>query len=277
MSRRAIALARPRVHHEALDWARRVVTNGGSVSQSTMRAVSTFCDAIERAGIRDRFYRLNLFCGTGLSACLVPLYRGQTFGGAAYGSTTDTNNNFVSGDYAETGASGGLKGNGTTKFLNTGLNCSSLSLGDRHISVYEIAKATTAYSTSIGNRGTSALFELDLESPITTYTLYASSAANAARDTAYTQGGAHFVGSQAATTSSVLFKNGSSAATGATNATTAPAAPIYVLALRNGSITSDYSSARIGAYSIGLSMSSGQALAYYSAMQAFQTALARQV
>ena len=110
------------VHPEAAAWRSAVVANGGSVSGSTMKAVSTFCAAIDSAGIRDRFYRLNLFAGTGLSACLVPLYRGQSRTGTQYGNITDTNANFVSGDYVETGATGGLKGLRTsTKRLNTGL------------------------------------------------------------------------------------------------------------------------------------------------------------
>jgi hypothetical protein len=61
-------LLRPRstIHPEAADWANRVRANGGSVSGSTLTAVSRFCASISAAGIRDRFYRLNLFCGTGL-------------------------------------------------------------------------------------------------------------------------------------------------------------------------------------------------------------------
>ena len=109
MSRRWIALTRPRIHHDALDWARRVVSNSGTVSQPTLRAVSTFCDAIDRAGIRDRFYRLNLFCGDNLSAALVPLYRNSSSTGTQLGGLTDTNaavsgqSPFVSGDYTLTG------------------------------------------------------------------------------------------------------------------------------------------------------------------------------
>jgi len=105
-------LLRPRstIHPEAADWANRVRANSGSVSGTTLNAVSKFCASISSAGIRDRFYRLNLFCGTGLAACLMPLYRGPSLGGTQYGGTTDTNNGpFVSGDYTETGTSGGLK------------------------------------------------------------------------------------------------------------------------------------------------------------------------
>lgn len=71
-------LLRPRAsgfHPEAAAWKTAVVANGGSVSGATLSAVDKFCKAIDAAGIRDRLYRVNLFAGTGLNACLVPLYR----------------------------------------------------------------------------------------------------------------------------------------------------------------------------------------------------------
>ncbi len=101
---------------DAADWIKRVEANSGSVSTATANAVTNFCNAIDAAGIRGKFYRLNLFCGTGLNACLVPLYRGPSLSGTQYGNATETNNGpFVSGDYVETGTGGGLLGNGTSK------------------------------------------------------------------------------------------------------------------------------------------------------------------
>jgi hypothetical protein len=50
-----ITLAPQVSNAEAQDWISRVYANGGTVSTSTASAVSTFCDAIEAAGIRDRF------------------------------------------------------------------------------------------------------------------------------------------------------------------------------------------------------------------------------
>ena len=64
-------------HPEALDWARRVVANGGLLTERSLSAVNRFCLAIQRAGIRERFYRCNLFAGGNLTACFTPLFRGQ--------------------------------------------------------------------------------------------------------------------------------------------------------------------------------------------------------
>lgn len=125
------------LHPDARDWAARVTTNGGSVSAATLSAVSTFCAAISAAGIRDRFYRLNLFCGnsdSSLNAVRTPLYRGPTLTGTQLGNATDTNNSFVAADYSE---GTGLKGNGSTKFLNTGLTASTLpDSKSRHLAFY---------------------------------------------------------------------------------------------------------------------------------------------
>jgi len=72
-----ITLAPQVSNADAQDWVNRVYANGGTVSAATANAVNDFANAIDAAGIRDRFYRLNLFCGTGLNACLVPLYQNR--------------------------------------------------------------------------------------------------------------------------------------------------------------------------------------------------------
>ena len=115
-----IAIAPQVSNADAQDWVNRVYINGGAVSVRTAAAVNQFCVDIEAASIRDRFFRLNLFCGTGLNACLVPLYRGQSIGGTQYGGTVDTNAGssaaFIGADYTE---SSGLLCNGA-KYLMLG-------------------------------------------------------------------------------------------------------------------------------------------------------------
>lgn len=276
MSRRSFALARPRVHHDALDWARRVATNGGAVSQRTLRAVSTFCDAIDRAGIRDRFYRLNLFAGNSdasLNAVRTPLFRGPSLTGTQYGNATDMNVNFVQGDYAETGATGGLKGNGTNKRLDTGIAGSALSAGNRHVSAYEIINATTDYSPSVVSG--SALATQHGIGPWTNVSTYAYRTHNAIGGNASaTKNVGFWLGSDASTTASVLYRNGSSvASTSGQNAGGSGNNSYNIL----GNPAGEWSEATVGGYSIGLSMTAGQVSSFYTAMQAFQTALGRQV
>jgi len=269
-------LLRPRstgFHPEAQAWRNAVIANGGTVSGSTLTAVSNFCRSIDGAGIRDRFYRLNLFCGTGLSAALVPLYRGQSRTGTQFGNTTDMNTNFVSGDYVETGASGGLQGNGTNKRLNTGLAGSALSPGDRHVSAYEIAIATTDYSMSVVS-GTVLATQHGI-GPWTNAATYAYRTHNSVGGAAViTKNTGHLLGSDTSTTASVLYRNGSSAASVSGQSAGGSGNTTYDIL---GSSGGEWSEARLGGYSIGLSMTAGQVSSFYTAMQAFQTALARNV
>jgi hypothetical protein len=272
------------VHPEAAAWRSAVVANGGSVSASTMKAVSKFCADIDAAGIRDRFYRLNLFAGTGLNACLVPLYRGQSRTGTQYGNTTDTNTNFVSGDYVETGASGGLKGLRTsTKRLETGLAPAEFSGHNFHASSYECATSDTSYDTSIGAwRGAnSAGFSLGTSDNTGLYDF--SLINNAIRVTASPPDG-HIIGTQTGNRTGAIFRNGVSVSTsyigGANTASdwslVTWAIAIFVAQSGAGSF-SEYSSARLGGYSVGLSLTGTQASAFYTAMNAFQTSLTRNV
>lgn len=286
MTRRFFALARPRVHHEALDWARRVVTNGGSVSQSTLRAVSAFCDAIERAAIRDRFYRLNLFCGTGLNACLVPLYRGASFTGTQYGNTTDTNNGpFVSGDYAETGASGGLNGNGTTKYLATGLNPYDAGLAetDFHTSGYfkDTLNASGVFVGSVNSNAQRGVIFHPAYLTIGMYARFGGLSNSGIENGTLAARNGHLIGVRRP--GGAGFRNGANInATSITSGSFAwdssGASPALFVFARNDTTASPSAqpfAGRCQAYSIGKGITDAQASSFYTAIQSFQTALAR--
>jgi|LakMenE01Jun11ns_1017448.scaffolds.fasta_scaffold9858760_3 hypothetical protein len=264
------------VHPEANAWRTAVVANGGSVSASTMKAVSTFCAAIDLAGIRDRFYRLNLFAGTGLNACLVPLYRGQSRTGTQYGNTTDTNvGPFVSGDYAETGASGGLKGNGTSKYLDTGFLANTLTQSGRHLGVVFQASTVEAagrYWFGTDNFGcdSNAFWGVGTSSS-TSNTNRCSNGTSAFTNTI--SGKPHVLVSGNGAAAS--YVNGSAGSTINQTAFTAPAQAIYIFAQNRCNTPADYSPVRVLQYSIGDSMTAGQVSSLNTALAAFQTALSR--
>lgn len=103
-------------HPEAQDWINRVYTNNGTVSFLVASIVNKFCQDVDAAGLRNKFYRLNLFTGSNLNAALVPLYLGDIPFGTTYGNSTDTNVAFVSSDYS---LNRGLPGNASTKYIRT--------------------------------------------------------------------------------------------------------------------------------------------------------------
>jgi len=273
-------------HPEAQVWRNAVIANGGTVSGSTLNAVSRFCRSIDAANIRDRFYRLNLFCGTGLNAALVPLYRGPSRTGTQYGNTTDTNvGTFVSDDYAETGASGGLQGNGSSKFLNTGLPMNFTTPRDYHLAAVA-GNLTNNNAGFLGadtfGDGTSPRFYQGVVSftAATRPNIWYNIGTNF-RESSKTEnysGTNTYLGTGNAS-GNALYVAGTSVATALEtgSGTNANTYPIYVFGHNNRNLATPafLANARISAYSAGLHMSAAQVTAFESALSAFRIALGR--
>jgi hypothetical protein len=276
-----ITLAPQVSNADAQDWVNRVYANGGTVSTSTADAVNSFCDAIDAAGIRDRFARLNLMAGTGLNAALVPLYRSTSFGGSLLGNATDTNvGPFVSGDYVETGASGGLTGNGSSKYLNTGLAPSVLSDTSRHLAAYVGSVSNLAFSAYLSCRtsGSTGFFKLWMVSSTTLrYHTLGPNTGPTIGDVANHAAG-FYHGDNDATTG-YYYRNGVESVTADTGQTPTAGATRNVLVFANNTENGveGFSNGRLCGYSLGAYMTATQKADYYTAMQAFQTALSRQV
>ena len=268
------------LHHEAIDWATRASANGGLISTTTIRAVSEFCRAIDSAGIRDRFLRLNLSAG-GFLGSLVPLYRAASFGATVIGNATDTNINFVSGDHAETGASAGWKGNGTSKYLQTGVVPSTaMTYGNTHLSTFVEAAHTTgatAFPIMIGSRtGSLWLLMSAAQSTLSTPAYYQDENGGAAFSIVANPTG-HIVGSTIAQADKRFFINAVQSGSTTTNApaTTLPTVGVYVMANNFAGTAQLWYSGRVSAYSIGRGMTAAQVSAYTAAMLAVRAALNR--
>ena len=271
-------LLRPKTsgHPEALAWRDAVVANSGTVSASTLAAVTTFCRAIDSAGLRDRFYRLNLFCGDGLSAVLVPLYRGPSRTGTQYGNTADTNVNFVSGDYT---LATGLTGNGSTKYLQTGVSSSAWITGGNvqsHLAVY---KRTSVNSGALLSARSSTLvnnWELGAGGNV-----LGGSGGSFAIPTPHDS----FIGvTRTASTAIVAFRRTVLSAENTVSGTVTGTSIPFAVFARNDQATDInaytpalFSNQTLAAYSIGAGLSVAQIALYDAAMQAFQTALGRNV
>jgi hypothetical protein len=264
-------------HPEANAWRSAVVANGGSVSASTMKAVSKFCADIDKAGIRDRFYRLNLFCGDTLNAVLVPLYKAESAGAAARGNATDSNNNFVSGDYT---LAGGLAGNGTNKHLSTGLAANSVTASNAHLGVGVLATDTnTGYRTAMGafDSVSGVAFLINLrrgDSVLRCFTAGSATDINASAgvlvQSAVLAGG-NIVGSNPS-----VYRNGSQFGTDATTSSTMTS-PVVINAFANNNVgtAAAFTNARLGWYSVGLGMSAAQVGLLNNAIDAFYTSIGR--
>jgi hypothetical protein len=272
------------VHPEAAIWRNNVIANSGSVSGSTLKAVSDFCRRIDAAGLRSKFYRLNLFCGTDLNACLVPLYRNTTAAGSVLGNSTDTNNGpFVSGDYAETGANGGLIGNGSSKYLATGFNPSTSASNDSfHLSVYasgtENTGTTRALIGSFATNQETYIGHLNNGGSQTGSIAGSNASANRIGPGATFQQGLLTIATGVGSRAGQFYVNGSTSGSSSTMAGSFLNGAIHVFAVNNNGTPGFYTSApRLRAYSIGLGMTGADVSAFNTAMQSFQTALTRNV
>lgn len=285
-----IAYFRATSHPEAAAWRTAVIANGGSVSDSTFTAVQTFCSAVDAvSGLRAKLFRVNLFCGTGLAAALVPLYRAGSSSGTQWGNSTDTNVNLVSGDYTETGTSGGLRA-GSTKYLNTGFLpvTAGLTPFDTHMSFYSRAQIATNTSVlaSFGGDTNQATFQF-LGFGGISLIYYRSGGGNNCGIEAGTWSGAnrsgHLIGVRSASNAAKLYRNGSdlgiSATVSNTNTWTPGVPPALFVFGRNNSGTADQLgfTGALQSYSVGQALTDAQASGFYSAMQAFQTSLGRQL
>jgi hypothetical protein len=294
-------LLRPRqtTHPEAANWAARVVANGGSVSGSTLSAVSRFCRAIDGSGIRDRFFRLNLFCGgtsgtpVGLNSALVPLYRGQSLGGTQFGNTTDTNvGPFVSGDYSETL---GLLGNGSSKWLNTGFlgGTAGLTTSSVHLSAvwptFTQGASANTFPLAMINAAASERHWINVNSNTipTTYVdafLGQSGSNNAVNTISSSNGGVSIPGglwlaSRVSVSDLRLYLGNTerAAQTASIGSATLSTEALSVFGRWNGTAASLFFGQRMMSYSVGLGMSGPQAAAFSTAVTNFNAAMERSV
>ena len=284
------------VHPEAADWRARVIANGGTVSGSTLQAVSRFCASISAAGIRDRFYRLGIFAGNSdasLNAVRTPLFRGPSRTGTQYGGTTDTNNNFVAGDYAE---NNGLLGNGSTKWLNTELDLNGAGLTTAAPGMH-MSAVTTAYTigANVNNIMVAAVNAAVNQrfwvvhgsnnvptTEVTSQLGFGSATGAATKQIAATNGaaipGGLWLVSRSSHTDIRLYNGAVEEASSVgdiSGGPNVPTNPMTVFVRWNGSAFFGFVNQRIRAYSVGLSMTAQQVSDFNTAMAALQTALGR--
>lgn len=282
------------LHIEAIDWHNRVVSNGGSVSQYTLKAVSNFCRGIDGAGIRSKFLRLNLFCGNNLNACVVPLYRGYSYGGTLYGSSTEANTNFVSSDYTETGSNKGLNGTTGSKYLDTGLTIGSaytagIRYASNHMGIYitnsdlNTGDWMGANDTNWGCYDSNAFAWYSF---VGNYIGGADNGDHTIQATLGTTNNGFAIGTYTSINTGATYRNGIDVTNivGALDSefTAGNTLPLLVCGTSysvDGCATTEILTADtiVAGYSIGLGLTLSQASSYNNAMQAFQTALGRKI
>jgi hypothetical protein len=208
---------------------------------------------------------------------LIPLYRSSAYGGAAVGSASDTNNNFVSADYAETGASGGILGNATTKWLNTGFATQNLpGVNDCHIAVWSPSASVTTTRRAIGAfGGGNDGYVIDRRLQAAGGNLARLGGTANFSTSVFDSDTQSMIASRTSATSATLYKNASSVATQTTTLSgvtlTSQVFGVFADSAPNG-----FYPHRLCGYSIGGGLTAQQVTSFHDAWLAFQTALGRQ-
>lgn len=255
---------------DAALWAAAVTTAGGTYSASTLAAVSAFCVSAKANGYWTKLNRINLMCGNQLTAARVPLKTGG-------GGTVDTNISFVSGDYTE---ATGITGNGTTKYLRTGLIPSAtLTLNDTHLAVYNRAASATGAGAALGAVGAAANIALSFYGPFTDGRSYSDEYDGAAElvSAVLTAPYRLMIGSRTASNAHSIYQAGTSVASEAVVSGSLPGTEEYVFSRNSNGSPVQFSAHAFGGYSIGSGLSAADVTAYSADMQTFQTALGRNV
>jgi len=215
----------------------------------------------------------------------VPLYRGQSRTGSQLGGTTDTNNNFVSGDYVEAGSTGGLLGNGTSKHLNTGLAPNALpSVATGHMSYWTGGGAVTVTKIIMGTQDATDRYRFDMRTAAAGGNLGVWGKTTAVGNvqsgsTAQDSGAGLLAVTRTGATALTLYKNG--ATLGESSTTTTSVTPAahgnnwFVFAYNNSGTATDFYQHTLRSYSIGEGLTGPQMSAFYTALNTFMGALSR--
>lgn len=265
----AALLTQQTLQPETFDWVRRVKAIGGTVTTSTINAVNAFVIAAKLGGWLGVFRRLNLCCGDFI-ATLVPLI-------IRNGAVVDTPVGLTSSDYAE---STGWVSNGACHIATGDV----LPLGQSGLSAY-VRTLPTVNGTGrslIGARTASsnAVEEIGFNAGGTPSRVRSFLGSNVPQIVDGAQSVGLWHTTRPASGVMQLYRNGVDMAGGTATAPTVPTLfEQYVLATNQADTRYNPTQAgqAVSAYSIDNGMTPAQAADFYSAMQAFQVALQRQV
>ncbi len=141
-------------NNEIQNWVSRVTAAGGTISNGTLTAANKWLTSIKNAGIRHKILRANLFCGSNVAACMIPIINDQ-----GYSSDSYAGNQFSSSDYNETT---GLKATGGSKRISTGVIPSTcgMTTTSNHMMVWvkeQVVEQSTEICAGIGGNSASQL------------------------------------------------------------------------------------------------------------------------
>jgi hypothetical protein len=248
---------------DAVAFFNRVTTAGGTLSATEKSAINTLVVQMKADGTWTPMKAIYPMVGASAAACAQNL-KSSSFTGT-----------FTSG---WTFASTGVTPNGTSAYFNTTLNPNTqLTNNNCHMSIYSRTQSRGGYD--IGNAVSSNINTLTIDLNISSFNALVEIGSTAAYITSSTSSIGCVIGRRIAQNSLKLNKAASiiATSTGNNSQTSLPNCNISIGA-RNNNNSFDYYTGRQYAFaSIGDGLTDTQASNFYTAVQAFQTTLSRNV
>lgn len=252
----------------------RVTTAGGTLSTTEQNAVNTLVVQMKDDGIWSKMKVIYPMVGASAAACAQNL-KSSSFTGSFNGGWTF--------------ASTGVNGNGTNSFFNTAFNASTqLSNNNIHMSGYSRSQkypntGSTPMIVMAALGSGSNLLDLEIinasSSNKTASYIYDYDPNKGILEVATTDTLGFYTNVRTSTSSHKIYKNGSVIATSTTasNYNSAPNFNLYLGALNNNGSLLFPNNVIYAFASIGDGLTDTESSNFYTAVQAFQTTLSRQV
>jgi hypothetical protein len=248
---------------DALAFFARVTAAGGTLSATEQSAITTLVTTMKADGTWAPMKAMYPMVGASAAACAQNL-KSSSFTGT-----------FTSG---WTFASTGVTPNGTSAYMDTGLNMASeLSQNNSHISVYlrtNITAVTVSIGSTSGGLNNGMYIYPRLLSNASYFSAFNGTNGNSPGIVSSSLG--LFVASRTISTEEKFFQN-TSKTTNTNNSTTPGSTNLYLGANNINGIASSFDTRQNAFASIGDGLTDTQANNLYTAVQAFQTTLSRQV
>jgi hypothetical protein len=264
---------------ETVNWLARVDSAGGSVSDSVIEAVDDYIKEIkglkyQTVSIRNKIIRENWFCGD-FNSAFVPFFRNADESSAIIGFYKDQNNNYEQLDYSQTGEFSGLKGNGSDRYINTGINPSAVNefqKNDIHFMIYSMSDSADA--GRMGSRGSSGS-GLYFYPKYINGNSYFNLNSNVESSATLPSANGYIMFQRTSSSNLNSYYNNFLINTVQSNSNLKPDVPLTIGAFNNNGNVSGYMKMRLGGYSIGASLSAAQQAIHYNAVVRLMNRLER--
>jgi len=259
-----IASSISQVDADWLAYYNRVIAAGGSLTTTEQSATLQLVLDLKANSLWTPMKAIYPMVGASAAACAQNLKSSSFTGSFTSGWTFSAN---------------GVQGNGTSAFFNTTLNTlTNLTLTSTHLSIY-VRNNTSGTNYDMGNDNNGSMGN----SPTYLIARYSSNLAyigiadvNYGTTSASADSRGLWLGATNGSRAQILYKNGSSIATGTGSGSFANN-NLYLGAANGGGTPVYFSDKQYAFCSIGNGLSGTNASNFYTAVQAFQTTLARNV